>query len=133
MYYEVHGRDDAPAILFSHGVSMSHETFKPQAEGLQDKFRVIIWDMLNHGQSTPLNDQLPFSETTADYIVDLLDYLIIEKAVLAGLSLGSYVTQIIAHKYPERGAAENGKAVMAHLTRELMRDMVRGLPGHLQV
>ncbi|MDW7729345.1 MAG: alpha/beta hydrolase [Bacillota bacterium] len=30
----------------------------------------------------------------------------------------------------ERVAAENGKQVMAHLTQELMRDMVRGLPRH---
>ena len=30
----------------------------------------------------------------------------------------------------ERVAAENGKKVMAHLTQELMRDMVRGLPNH---
>jgi len=32
--------------------------------------------------------------------------------------------------YMERVAAENGKKVMAHLTQELMRDMVRGLPRH---
>jgi 3-oxoadipate enol-lactonase len=189
VYYEVYGREDAPALVFSHGINMNHETFKAQAETLQEKFRVIIWDMPYHGKSSPICNKLPFSETTADFIIELLDHLRIEKAVLAGLSLGSYVTQIAAHKYPERVkatihiggdplhppvtplikitnpliglfiklypsnkifkafashrtlkpetraylervAAENGKQVMAHLTQELMRDMVRGLPRH---
>jgi len=189
VYYEVYGPDNAPALIFSHGINMNHETFKGQVEGLQDKYRVIIWDMPYHGKSSPIDNNLPFSETTADFISQLLDELEIEKAVLAGLSLGSYVTQIAAHKYPEkimgtihigggplhppvspllkignpfiglfinlypknrifkafashrtlkpetrayveRIAAENGKKVMAHLTQELMRDMVRGLPAH---
>jgi len=189
VYYEIYGREDAPAILFSHGINMNHETFKGQAEGLQHKYRVIIWDMPYHGKSSPICNKLPFSETTAGFIIDLLDHLKIEKTVLAGLSLGSYVTQIAAHKYPERVkatihigggplhppvtplikiinpliglfiqlypsnkifkafashrtlkpetrvymervAAENGKNVMAHLTQELMRDMVRGMPRH---
>ncbi len=189
VYYEVHGCDEAPAIIFSHGINMNHETFKAQAETLKEKYRVIIWDMPYHGQSSPIDDRLPFSETSADLISELLDQLEIEKAVMAGLSLGSYVTQIAAHKYPdrvkatihigggplyppvtplikivnpliglfiklypdrlifkafanhralkpetiaymERVAAENGKKVMAHLTQELLRDMVRGLPRH---
>ncbi len=189
VYYEVYGRDDAPAIIFSHGVNMNHETFNVQVEALQEKYRVIIWDMPYHGKSSTIDNKLPFSETAADFISDLLDHLRIEKAVLAGLSLGSYVSQIAAHKYPEkvkatihigggplhppvtpvikivnpligifiklypsrvifkafanhralkqetraymeRVAAENGKKVMAHLTQELLRDMVRGLPKH---
>jgi len=189
VYYEDYGRKDAPAVIFSHGINMNHETFKAQVETLQGKYRVIIWDLPYHGKSSPIDDKLPFSETTADFISNLLDHLEIEKAVLAGLSLGSYVTQVAAYKYPEKVkatihigggplyppvtslikianpliglfiklypekkifkafakhrtlkpetraylekiAAENGKKVMAHLTQELMRDKVRGLPNH---
>ena len=189
VYYEDYGREEAPSIIFSHGINMNHETFKAQVETLQGKYRVMIWDMPYHGKSPPIDNKLPFSETTADFISDLIDHLKVKKAVLAGLSLGSYVTQIAAHKYPEkvkatihigggplhppvksllkianpliglfinlypdrkifkafakhrtlkpetrayleRVAAENGKKVMAHLTQELMRDMVRGLPDH---
>ena len=189
VYYEDYGREDALPIIFSHGINMNHETFKAQAETLQEKYRVIIWDMPYHGKSSPIDKKLPFSETTADLISNFLDHLKIEKAVLAGLSLGSYVTQIAAYKYPEkvkatihiggsplhppvtsllkianpliglfinlyperkvfkafaehrtlkpetrdyleRIATENGKQVMSHLTKELMRDMARGLPNH---
>jgi 3-oxoadipate enol-lactonase len=189
VFYAVYGRVDAPAIIFSHGINMNHETFHAQVEALRDSYRVIVWDMPYHGKSSPIDTRLPFSETAADFISDLLEHLEIERAVLAGLSLGSYVVQIAAHKYPEkvkaaihigggplhppltplikivnplvglfiqlypsrfifktfaehralkqetkayleRVAAENGKAVMAHLTQELLRDMVRGLPWH---
>ncbi len=189
IYYEIYGREDAPCVLFSHGINMNHETFKGQVDALQEKYRVIVWDMPYHGKSTPIDNRLSLTETAADFINDLLDHLEIKEAVLAGLSLGSYVTQIAAYKYPEkvkatihigggplhppvsslfkifnpllgffiklypsslifkafanhralkqetrnymvRVAAENGKWVLAHLTQELMRDMVRGLPEH---
>ncbi|MDW7729346.1 MAG: alpha/beta hydrolase [Bacillota bacterium] len=102
VYYEVYGRADAPAIMFLHGINMNHETFKNQAEALQEKYRVIIWDLPYHGKSSPIDDKLLFSETTADIVNELLDHLKIKKVVLAGLSLGSYVTQIAAFKYPEK-------------------------------
>lgn len=189
VYYELYGQENAPAVLFTHGINMNHETFQAQAEALQEKYRVIIWDLPYHGKSSAMNDKLPFSETAVDLIIALLDHLKIEKAVLAGQSLGSYVTQIAAYKYPEKvqatihlgggslyppvnsliqianpfiglfiklyprrfvfrsfakhralkpdtiaymekTATANGKKVMAHLTQELMRDMVRGLPRH---
>ena len=102
VYYEVHGREDAPAIIFSHGVNMNHETFKYQVEALQQEYRVIVWDMPYHGKSAPIDYKLPFSETAADFISDLLDHLKIETAVLAGLSLGSYVSQVAAYKYSQK-------------------------------
>lgn len=187
VYFESHGPEGAPPILFSHGVNMNHETFRGQVEGLKDRFRIILWDLPFHGKSGAIDTKLPFSETTAELAWDLLQHLGIQKAVLAGLSLGSYVSQRVVYKNPEgvlasihigggplyppstpllkafipfigafislypqrsifkafarhkalkpetqeymeRIAAENGKWVMAHLTRELLRDMVRGLP-----
>lgn len=105
LYYEVHGDDDSPAVIFSHGVNMNHETFKAQAEALQDQYRVILWDLPYHGKSAPIDDNLPYTETAADLLTDLLDHLEVKKTVLAGLSLGSYVTQIAAYKYPEKTKA----------------------------
>ncbi len=185
IYYQVHGPGDGPCIIFSHGVSMDNETFGAQVHALRDRYRVVTW----HGKSSPIDDRLPFSETSARIIRDILDHLGVERAVLAGLSLGSYVTQIAAHMYPHRVRATvhigggplhppvtsaarlmgplvglfiglypkrsifrafaahrarkpetrayleeissaNGKRVMAHATRELLKDMTRGLPAH---
>ncbi len=105
IYYEVFGPENAPAIIFSHGVNMNHETFRAQVEDLKENYRVIIWDMPYHGKSEPIDNRLSFAESAADFIRDILNHLGVEKAVLAGLSLGSYVTQIAAHKYPERTQA----------------------------
>ena len=105
VYYEVHGPENAPAVVFSHGVAMDHRTFERQVEALKDNFRVIVWDMPYHGKSSAIDEKLPFSKTAADFIMEILDTLNIQKAVMAGLSLGSLVAQQAAYKYPDRVAA----------------------------
>ncbi|MDR5658860.1 alpha/beta hydrolase [Serpentinicella sp. ANB-PHB4] len=105
IYYEVHGPENAPVIVFSHGVTMDHQTFQEQVIALKDKYRVIVWDMPYHGKSSEINENLQFSTTAADFIIELLDALDISNAILAGLSLGSFVTQQAAYKYPERVVA----------------------------
>jgi pimeloyl-ACP methyl ester carboxylesterase len=102
IYYEFHGPEAAPAIVFSHGVTMDHRTFNDQVKALKDRYRVIVWDMPYHGKSTAIDDNLQFSTTAADFIMELLDHLKIDKAILAGLSLGSFVSQQAAYMYPER-------------------------------
>ncbi len=49
VYYEVNGPEEAPAVLFSHGVAMDHRTFETQVAALADRYRVIVWDMPYHG------------------------------------------------------------------------------------
>ena len=188
VYYEVHGPENAPAVVFSHGVAMDHRTFESQVEALKDNFRVIVWDMPYHGKSSAIDKKLPFSKTAADFIMEILDTLNIHKAVMAGLSLGSLVVQQAAYKYPDRVAAaihisggplyprypavlkifkpfmglmnlypttmlnktfarhksiteetraylmetmsRAGKDTVIHLTKEMLQDMVDGLPEH---
>ena len=104
-YYEVFGPEEAPAVMFSHGVAMDHRTFMPQIQALQDQYRVIVWDMPYHGKSPAVSRSLPYSNTCGDMMMGILDELRVEKAVLAGLSLGSLVIQKAADRYPERVAA----------------------------
>ncbi|SHE79009.1 alpha/beta fold hydrolase [Alkalibacter saccharofermentans] len=105
IYYEVHGPENAPAIVFNHGVTMDHRTFKEQIEALKDKYRVIIWDMPYHGKSSAIDDRLHLSATAADFLMELLDDLKIDKAILVGLSFGSFVSQHAASKHPARVVA----------------------------
>ena len=37
VYYEVHGEDNAPVVVFSHGICMDHKTFIPQVDDLKDR------------------------------------------------------------------------------------------------
>lgn len=102
IYYEVHGEENRPVIVFSHGVAMDHQTFQKQVDYLKRSFRIVIWDLPFHGKSQPLTNKAPFTETSAYLIVELLNKLNIRKAVFIGQSLGSFITQHIEHKYPER-------------------------------
>ncbi|EEG78866.1 alpha/beta fold hydrolase [Dethiobacter alkaliphilus] len=188
VYYELHGEENnAPVLVFSHGICMDHKTFFPQADALKDRYRVLIWDMPSHGLSSSMDYKSSFTDTAADFIVELLDHTGTDKAILVGQSLGSFVTQKVAYRHPERveatvhiggwslypgytpllqlfnplialfislypkksvfktfashralkpetraymeqTAARTGKKVMSHITRELLRDMIKGLP-----
>lgn len=102
IYYECHGTEGAPAIVFCHGVGMDHRTFDDQVKALKSHYRVIVWDMPFHGKSCLIDKRLNFSAIAADMLMELLDNLNIHGAILAGLSLGSYVVQKAALKYPDR-------------------------------
>lgn len=102
IYYEVHGSEDSPTIVFLHGVAMDYRTFKEQIQVLKDSYRVIVLDLPYHGKSSGIDENLRFSTTTAEITIGLLDSLNIEKVIIAGVSMGSFVTQQIATKYPHR-------------------------------
>lgn len=104
VYYEVHGPDRGPAVLFTHGVAMDHRTFDEQVSALADRYRVIVWDMPGHGRSDPIDRHKPFSNTAAEITVRLLDEASVDRATLAGLSLGSLVNQYVLANAPERVA-----------------------------
>lgn len=106
VFYQVHGPEDAPAVVFTHGVAMDHRTFAPQVEALKDDYRVVTWDMPYHGRSDSLDKSRSFSATSTDLLAKLLDSLGIEQAAFVGLSLGSYITRLMSIHYPERVGAE---------------------------
>ncbi len=101
IYYEINGQNDAVTIVFVHGILADHKMFQQQVSKFKDQYRVLLWDMPEHGQSVKLDKTFDFS-TAAECFIELLDGLGIEKVVLAGVSMGGYVSQYIAGKYPER-------------------------------
>ena len=187
-YYQVHGHQGTPAVIFSHGVAMDHRTFDDQVQALKSGYRVISWDMPYHGRSDSIDKNLSFSKTAANLLVAIMDELGIGQAFHAGLSLGSLVVQQLSSLYPTRVLGEihisggplypkfpailkasipftavfmklypskpmartfakhkaltpetiaylvetvenTGKDAITHLTNEMVRDMVAGLPA----
>lgn len=103
VYYEVHGPKDAPVLAFSHGICMDHQTFLPQLDAFRDRYRVLLWDMPFHGLSSAMDQDLQFTSTAADFLVGIMESLDVkEGALLVGQSLGSFVTQQAACRYPDR-------------------------------
>lgn len=101
IYYEVHGPEGAPVVVLTHGATLNSGAFAAQVAALKDRYRVVVWDMHGHGRSYKLDG--PFSVTrNAAYIVEILDQLNVDQAVLCGHSLSSWVIQYAAGEYPER-------------------------------
>jgi len=89
LYFEDSG-GDGPPVIFSHGFLMDHEMFAPQVAGLCDTFRCITWDERGFGQ-TPATAPFDYYDSAADCLA-ILEHLGIERAVLAGMSQGGFLS-----------------------------------------
>jgi 3-oxoadipate enol-lactonase len=88
-------------IVFVHGFPLSRAMWDPQVKVLSGQFRVITLDLRGHGESdAPL--WLYTMDQFAQDIKGLLDHLSIQKAVLAGFSMGGYVVFAFYRKYADR-------------------------------
>jgi pimeloyl-ACP methyl ester carboxylesterase len=104
IHYEVHG--EGPTILLSHGYSSTSSMWDGQVAALKDRYQVVVWDMRGHGDSDYPADQGLYSEalTVADMSA-LLDKVGAKKAIVAGLSLGGYMSLAFNATHPERVCA----------------------------
>lgn len=102
LYYE-DTRGQGPPIVFSHGFFMDHEMFAPQVAALRETHRVITWDERGHGYTEDSGRPFTYWDSARDCL-GLLDHLGIERAVLAGMSQGGYLSLRAALLAPERVA-----------------------------
>lgn len=129
LHYEVAG--DGPAILLSHGYSASSRMWTRQVEHLTDRYRVITWDFRGHGASDYPADPDCYSEalTVAD-MAALLDRCGVERAAVAGLSLGGYMSLAFHRDHRERVAAlmlfDTGPGFRKDAAREAWNETARG-------
>ncbi len=125
IHYQEAGHEDAPVIILIHGFISSNfiwsGTLLPLARA---GFRVIAPDLPGYGYS----DKPPDAEYTIAFqartVVELMDRLEIESAVIAGASYGGAVAATMALDYPERveklilvGAVTNDEAKQKPLMR----------------
>jgi pimeloyl-ACP methyl ester carboxylesterase len=71
-------------------------------EALAREFRVISMDLRGHGLSGKPHDPELYGDAMAQDVIALLDHLGIEKAHLAGYSLGGIITLKLATTHPDR-------------------------------
>ncbi len=99
--YEFTGKEDAPVLVFLHGVATDKETFRSQIERFQDDHRVLIFDLPGHGESYK-KEETPSITEAVEALKELLDHLGLDTVVLVGLSMGALVAQCFAFHHPER-------------------------------
>ncbi|TCT20943.1 pimeloyl-ACP methyl ester carboxylesterase [Melghiribacillus thermohalophilus] len=95
---------DAPCddvVVFIHGIPTNSHLWDQVIPYLQGKYKIIAVDMIGYGKS----DRAPYTELTlpkqAEYMIQLLSQLGIEKAHFVGHDLGGGIVQIIAVHYPQ--------------------------------
>lgn len=100
IFYEDTG-GSGPAVIFSHGLLMDHTMFVPQVAALRDRYRCIAWDQRGHGR-TATDTLEPFTYyDSADDCVAVLRQAGVQRAVLAGMSQGGYLSLRCALRHPE--------------------------------
>lgn len=99
--YLEQGSPSSLPVVFVHGFPFSSDMWKPQLEGVGEKYRGIAYDLRGHGSSFVGDGQYSI-EGHVDDLIGLLDHLTVAKCVVVGLSMGGYITLRALERNPER-------------------------------
>ncbi len=104
---QVHLRDEGPRndpepLLLIHGTSASLHTWDGWTDALKGQRRVIRMDLPGFGLTGPAPDGDYRMERYADFIAALMDHMGVQRAVLAGNSLGGGIAWHTALRHPKR-------------------------------
>jgi 3-oxoadipate enol-lactonase len=97
--YDVTGRGEP--LLFLHAFPLGLFMWEAQAEALRERHRVVRFDDRGFGASPP-GDSLLTMERISDDAIALLDHLGIERAIVAGCSMGGYAAFAMVRRHPDR-------------------------------
>jgi 3-oxoadipate enol-lactonase len=75
--------------------------WEPQMKALANHFRAITYDIRGHGESD-IGDGQYTIEFFVDDLLSLLDHLVIDRAIICGLSMGGYIALRAYERSPER-------------------------------
>jgi 3-oxoadipate enol-lactonase len=133
---------DGLPVVFLHGFPHDRSLWASQRLSLAPRVRCIVPDLRGFGQSSTHG---PFSmDQYADDVIQLLDWLGIESAVVCGLSMGGYVAMALWRRHADRirgfvfcdtraGAdTDEGRTRRDELIAQVKRDGARAI-GEAQV
>ncbi|WP_454766097.1 bifunctional 3-oxoadipate enol-lactonase/4-carboxymuconolactone decarboxylase PcaDC [Cupriavidus campinensis] len=101
LFYTVDGPDTAPVIVFSNSLGTDHTMWKPQADALAGRFRVVRYDVRGHGRSTAPEGAFTVEVLGRD-VLAILDALHVDQAVFCGLSMGGLTGMWLGAHAPAR-------------------------------
>lgn len=97
--------ETTPWVTFIHGAGGSSSIWYKQLRDFKAHYNVLLIDLRGHGRSkNPIYEKLKsytFS-TISDEVLEVLDYLKIQKSHFVGISLGTIIIREIAERYQSR-------------------------------
>lgn len=121
IYYQDQG--EGFPIVFTHGLGGDHTNWVAQVQEFCKKYRVITWDVRGHGRSEVTGDGYSIDRFVED-LHGLLCLLGVERAHVAGLSMGGWISWVYALAHPENTAAlvlSDSAGMQAGMTAEQMK------------
>lgn len=103
LYYEIHGTG-SEVIVYLHGLLLDANINRGIARQLATQgYRVVLLDLPGHGGSDkPRHATLHRFDRYARHVINLLDHLGVEQAVIGGVSLGADVSLQVGIIAPKR-------------------------------
>jgi pimeloyl-ACP methyl ester carboxylesterase len=119
-YLERGDPDGLPVVLL-HGITDSHRSFEPVLETLPSSIRAVAITARGHGDAGKPHGLYDQGRMATD-VIAVMDALGIERAIVAGHSMGSWTAQRVAAAYPERvlGAVLLGAFASFHDKPEML-------------
>jgi 3-oxoadipate enol-lactonase len=95
------GPHSAPVLVLSNSLGATLEMWDPQFSALSERFRLVRYDTRGHGLSPTPPGPYSIDDVGTD-VIELLDRLDVERAHVAGLSLGGMTAMWLAINAPHR-------------------------------
>jgi pimeloyl-ACP methyl ester carboxylesterase len=91
----------APPVVAIHGITSTSRTWLPIARALDDRASLIALDLRGRGRSSTLPPPFGIDAHVRD-VIAVLDHFGLDRAVIAGHSLGAYIAARLATLHPDR-------------------------------
>jgi 3-oxoadipate enol-lactonase len=101
LHYEVSGSSGRPVIVLVNSLGSSLKMWEKILPALANSYRVLQYDARGHGLSSVPSTPYTLTGLSND-LLDLLDYLAIDRVHLCGLSLGGLVGMWLGIHRPRR-------------------------------
>ncbi len=116
IYFDVFGNEEAKhTLVFLNGLSQTTVAWSLSTPYLKKEYKIILVDFIFQGRSAKNSEWRTF-DTHANDVIAVLDFLKVEKAVIAGISYGSLVAQHMAVNHSERLSKLILMSTFAHKT-----------------
>ena len=125
---EIHGREDAPTIILTHGWGLNSTAWFYAKRYLARQFRLVVWDQPGLGKSSPPASRDYSLEKLAGDLRAVLDVAGEQPVTLLGHSIGGMITLTFCRLFPDELGTRVSGLVLTNTTYTNPVRTVKGAP-----